>query len=139
MKKQNWGRIIQMASGEATQPFAFMPDYAATKAALVNLTVSLSKELANTGITVNTISPGIILTPGVEHFYREMATTRGWTTRSWDEIEKHVVREVLSNPLGRLGRVEEVANLVAYVSSPLADYINGANLRIDGGSTGAIN
>jgi NAD(P)-dependent dehydrogenase (short-subunit alcohol dehydrogenase family) len=66
MKKQNWGRIIQMASGEATQPFAFMPDYAASKAALVNLTVSLSKELANTGITVNTMSPGIIVTPGRE-------------------------------------------------------------------------
>jgi 3-oxoacyl-[acyl-carrier protein] reductase len=139
MKNQGWGRIIQMASGEATQPFAFMPDYAATKAALVNLTVSLSKELANTGITVNTISPGIIVTPGVEHFYREMATTRGWTTENWNEIEKHVIREVLYNPLGRLGRVEEVANFVAYVASPLADYINGANLRIDGGSTASIN
>ena len=139
MKKQNWGRIIQMASGEATQPFAFMPDYAATKAALVNLTVSLSKELANTGITVNTMSPGIIVTPGVEHFYREMASSRGWATESWDEIEKHVIVEVLYNPVGRLGRVEEVANFVAYVASPLADYINGANLRIDGGSTAVIN
>ncbi|PWU80545.1 MAG: short-chain dehydrogenase [Candidatus Nitrosopolaris wilkensis] len=139
MKKQNWGRIIQMASGEATQPFAFMPDYAATKAALVNLTVSLSKELANTGITVNTISPGIIVTPGVERFYREMATSKSWATENWDEIEKHVVREVLHNPVGRLGRVEEVANFVAYVASPLADYINGANLRIDGGSTAVIN
>jgi 3-oxoacyl-[acyl-carrier protein] reductase len=46
MKARGWGRIIQMARGEATQPFAFMPDYAATKAALVNLTVSLAKELA---------------------------------------------------------------------------------------------
>jgi 3-oxoacyl-[acyl-carrier protein] reductase len=107
MKNQGWGRIIQMASGEATQPFAFMPDYAATKAALVNLTVSLSKELANTGITVNTISPGIIVTPGVEHFYREMATTRGWTTENWNEIEKHVIREVLYNPLGRLGELKK--------------------------------
>jgi 3-oxoacyl-[acyl-carrier protein] reductase len=139
MKNQGWGRVIQMASGEATQPFAFMPDYAATKAALVNLTVSLSKGLANTGITVNTISPGIIVTPGVEQFYREMATTRGWTTENWNDVEKHVISEVLYNPLGRLGRVEEVANFVAYVASPLADYINGANLRIDGGSTASIN
>ncbi len=50
MKARGWGRLIQMASGEATQPFAFMPDYAATKAALVNLTVSLAKELARTGL-----------------------------------------------------------------------------------------
>ncbi|MDQ3836800.1 MAG: SDR family oxidoreductase, partial [Thermoproteota archaeon] len=62
MKKNGWGRIIQISSGEATQPFAFMPDYAATKAALNNLTVSLSKELASSGITSNTISPGIIVT-----------------------------------------------------------------------------
>jgi 3-oxoacyl-[acyl-carrier protein] reductase len=73
MKKNEWGRIIQISSGEATQPFAFMPDYAATKAALNNLTVSLSKELANTGITSNTISPGIIATVSLEKFYRQTA------------------------------------------------------------------
>lgn len=61
MKKQRWGRIIQIASGEAMQPFPQMPDYAATKVVNVNMTVSLAKELAETGITVNTISPGIIV------------------------------------------------------------------------------
>jgi 3-oxoacyl-[acyl-carrier protein] reductase len=139
MKKLGWGRIIQIASGEATQPFAFMPDYAATKAALVNLSVSLSKELAGTGITVNTISPGIVVTSGLEHFYRQVAVKRGWNSENWNEIEKHVVHEILYNPVERLGRVEEVANLVSFVSSPLANYINGANLRIDGGSTVTIN
>jgi len=138
MKARGWGRLIQMASGEATQPFAFMPDYAATKAALVNLTVSLAKELARTGITVNTISPGIIVTGGVEEFYREVAASRGWGTQ-WAEIEQGVLREVLDNPVGRLGRVEEVSYLVAFIASPLAGFINGANLRVDGGSIGAIN
>jgi 3-oxoacyl-[acyl-carrier protein] reductase len=138
MKARGWGRLIQMASGEATQPFAFMPDYAATKAALVNLTVSLAKELARTGITVNTVSPGIIVTSGVESFYREVAATRGWGTQ-WEEIEQGVLREVLDNPVGRLGRVEDVGHVVAFVASPLAGFINGANLRVDGGSTGSIN
>jgi NAD(P)-dependent dehydrogenase (short-subunit alcohol dehydrogenase family) len=48
------------------------------------------------------------------------------------------VAEILHNPTGRLGRPDEVANLVAFVASPLADYINGANLRIDGGSTAVV-
>jgi 3-oxoacyl-[acyl-carrier protein] reductase len=97
------GRIIQISSGETTQPFAFMPDYAATKAALNNLTVSLSKELANTRITSNTISPGIIVTSSLEKFYRQTAAKRGRGS-DWNEIEKHVVHEILYNPLGSLGR-----------------------------------
>ena len=133
MKEHKWGRIIQIASGEATQPFAFMPDYAATKAALVNTTVSLAKELARTGITVNTVSPGIIVTSGVEQFYRSVAAQRGWGTQ-WPDIEQGVLREILDNPVGRLGQVEDVASLVAFVASPLANFINGANLRVDGGS-----
>ncbi len=68
-----------------------------------------------------------------------MASSRDSATESWNEIEKHVIGEVLYNPVGRLGRVEERAKFVAYIASPLADYINGANLRIDGGSTAVIN
>ena len=138
MKERGWGRIIQIASGEATTPFALMPDYSATKAALVNLTVSLAKALAGTGLTVNTVSPGIIVTPALEHFYRDMATKRGWGSM-WEEIERRVLSEVRPNPTGRLGRVEDVAFLVTSLASPLASFINGANYRVDGGSTGTIN
>src|SRR5262249_15232297 len=65
-----WGRIVQIGTGEAINPFPTMPDYAATKAALLNLTASLAKHLNRTGITVNTVSPGIVVTPGVAEFYR---------------------------------------------------------------------
>jgi 3-oxoacyl-[acyl-carrier protein] reductase len=61
---------------------------------------------------------------------------RGWG-QDWSAIEAGVLTEVLGNPTGRLGRPEEVADRVAFVTSPLVGYINGTNLRIDGGSTAA--
>jgi NAD(P)-dependent dehydrogenase (short-subunit alcohol dehydrogenase family) len=137
MREARWGRIIQMGTGEAVNPFAFMPDYAATKAAILNLTASLAKHLDRSGITVNTVSPGIVVTPGVEQFYRQEANSRGWG-EDWGDIEQRVLEEVLNNPTGRLGRPEEVADLVAFVASPRSGYINGANLRIDGGSTAVV-
>lgn len=137
MRAAGFGRIIQIGTGEAVNPFATMPDYAASKAALLNLTVSLSKHLARSGVTVNTVSPGIVVTPGVRDFYRKEATRRCWPD-DWAGIEARILAEILDNPVGRLGRPDEVAALVAFVASPLAGYINGANLRIDGGSTAVI-
>jgi 3-oxoacyl-[acyl-carrier protein] reductase len=128
---------VQIGTGEAVNPFPVMPDYAASKAALLNLTASLAKHLDRTGITVNTVSPGIVVTPGVREFYRLEAGRRGWDA-DWPTIEAGVLTEVLDNPTGRLGRPQEVADLVAFVASPLAGYINGANLRIDGGSTAVV-
>jgi len=138
MRDRHWGRIIQMASGDATEPLAFMSAYAATKAALVNMSVGLAKSLANTGITVNTVSPGIIATDGVKKFYLGLAERFGWGS-DWRVIQDHILKEVLPNPTGTLGTVEQVADLILFISSPLAGYINAANLRIDGGSTRSIN
>ncbi len=138
MREHHWGRIIQLASGDATEPLAFMSSYAATKAALVNLSVGLAKSLANTGITVNTVSPGIIATNGVKQFYYGLAERFGWGS-DWSVIEQHILNDVLPNPTGTLGTVEQVADLIVFLASPLAGYINAANLRIDGGSTRSIN
>jgi NAD(P)-dependent dehydrogenase (short-subunit alcohol dehydrogenase family) len=98
---------------------------------------AINADDGDAGIRVNTVSPGIITTPGVEAFYRAEATRRGWD-QDWPAIEASVLAEILDNPTGRLGRPDEVADLVAFVASPLADYINGANLRIDGGSTAVV-
>ena len=138
MKRLGWGRIIQVASGVATSPNASMPDYAATKAATVNMTVSLARELTGTGITVNTITPGAIVTPGWKGLVLTVATAQGWST-DFIEVEQRMLAGPLANPAGRLGRVEDVANVVAFLASPLADYVNGANIRVDGGLTHAIN
>lgn len=138
MKELGWGRIIQMSSRGGTLPGWLSADYCATKAAIINMSVGLAQELAETGITVNTISPGEVITSVAERFLREEAASQNWGT-DWEEIEKHALKELQYNPTGRYGRVEEVANLVAFVSSPLVGYINGTNIHIDGGSTPTIN
>lgn len=110
-----------------------MPHYYASKAVLPNLCVSLAKSLAGTRITVNLISPGIIGTAEVKAMFMRRAQERGWGT-DWAEVERHAVREMFDNPLGRVAEVAEVASLVAFVASERAGYINGAQLRIDGGA-----
>jgi 3-oxoacyl-[acyl-carrier protein] reductase len=111
MHSTGWVRFIQIGSGEAVNQFPVMPGYSASKAAILNLTVSPSKHLAGGGITVNTVSPGIVVTPGVENFYRLEASRRGWG-EDWTDIEAHILAEVLDNPTGGLGRPKEVAGLV---------------------------
>ena len=138
-KKAGWGRFIQMASGVASSPpfGGREPHYAMSKAALVNLTVSLAKELAGSGVTSNAISPGIILTAPIQKHFEAFAKTQGWGT-DWPTIEKRLVTQIFHNPSGRMGRPEEIANLVAFVASPLADFIQGANLHVDGGYVGSV-
>lgn len=133
MKNLGWGRIIQIASIAGINPDSDFPDYGVSKAANINMTISLAKELANTGITVNTVSPGPIATKGVKELFEKMAVEKNWGT-DWNEIQKIVMKEMLPNMTGRFGKPEEVGNLVTFLASPLADYITGANFQIDGGS-----
>jgi NAD(P)-dependent dehydrogenase (short-subunit alcohol dehydrogenase family) len=85
---------------------------------------------------VNTVSPGVIATDEVRAGFRRRAAKRGW---SGDEVEleRRAVAELMPNPSARAGRVEEVGALVAFLASRHAGYINGANLRIDGGAADA--
>lgn len=137
MKARGWGRIIQLGTIGSTQPNARMPHYYASKGALANLTVSLMLELAGTGITVNTISPGLIKTREVEAMYRKRAASQGWGD-DWDAIEAHIMDE-FGNPCGRIARTEEVGDLVAFIASTRSAMINGMNIRIDGGGMRIVN
>lgn len=134
MRERRWGRVIQIATIGAIRPNRRMPHYYASKGAMANLTASLVKELAGTGVTVNTLSPGLIHTPEVEANLRALAQRRGWGD-DWNEIEPRGVEFLMPNPCGRMARREEVADLVAFIASERAGYLNGAHLRLDGGAT----
>jgi 3-oxoacyl-[acyl-carrier protein] reductase len=139
LRAGGWGRIINIATGLAIQPTAWLPHYAAAKAALVNSTVSLAREFSGTGVTINTVSPGLIRTPAAERVLRGIARAQGWGTDDWTEIERRAVKEVVPTSVGRIGLPEEVAHAVAFLASPLADFIDGSNLRVDGGFVTSIN
>ncbi len=135
MKDQGWGRIIQIGSMAGTVPTSAQPDYAAAKAAMLAMSLGLSKALKGTGVTVNTVTPGMINTEGLRDFLATFAAKRGW-----DDIEQaadYIVKGTGQTVL-RIGQPEDVAHAVAYLASPVADFVNGVNIHMDGGGTANI-
>ena len=137
MVEQKWGRVIMLGSFFGPMPGFPVANYATTKGANISQAVSLAKELGGTGVTANSVSPGPIRTPGMEAGAREASVAQG---QAYDFIafEKYYVEQTRL-PAGKIGSPLDVANMVAFVSSPLADFITGANLRVDGGMTPTIN
>ncbi len=133
MKDRGWGRIINLGTVGTFQPAPVRPAYYAAKGALATMGVSLARELAGTGITVNTVSPGFIRTEQVEAGYRHLAKKLG-RGEDWSDVVKLIVERDFPNPCGRIAERQEVADLVTFLCSPRADFINGQNLRIDGGA-----
>jgi len=134
MRQAGWGRIINISSLAATMPPAGGPDYAACKAAINAMTASLAKAVAAEGITFNAISPGTIHSDTLDRKFREAAVQQGLGRDApWDEIERAVLPLFAQVPVGRVGQVDDIANLAAFLASPLAGYITGSNVRVDGG------
>ena len=135
MRRQRWGRIINVASESGSQPSTLKPHYNAAKAALINLTKSLSKAYGEYGILVNAVSPATTITPSVEDLIAEEAKRKNILK----EKEAVFVRENKPDIVaGRLGRPEETAWVVAFLASERASFITGANYRVDGGSVTSI-
>ncbi len=137
LKANGWGRIVNLGTIGSHQPNDVMPHYYAAKGAMATMGVSLTKALANTGITVNTVSPGLIHTPELEAYYRHRATKKNWGSE-WPDILEKLVENDFPNPSGRIASREEVADTVAFLCSPRSDFINGQNLRIDGGAVNYV-
>jgi 3-oxoacyl-[acyl-carrier protein] reductase len=133
MRARGWGRIVNISSVAGLEPGESVPaDYSAAKAAMNTMTQSLSRALASTGVTVNAVSPGPVLTEGLKNWVDLLARERGWTG-DWSAIEKRFVKDEMRLTVDRLGRPEDIGRAVAFLAGTGADFITGTNLRIDGG------
>jgi acetoacetyl-CoA reductase len=116
MLEANWGRVINVSSINGQKGQFGQTNYSAAKAGMHGFTMALSQEVARKGITVNTISPGYIATDMV------MAVP--------EDVRNKIIAQI---PVGRLGKPEEIAALVAFMASDIAGYMTGTNIAMNGG------
>jgi len=140
MRERGWGRVINISSGGGAQPTPTTAAYCAAKAAINNMTVSLSFELARSGVTVNTISPGCTRTEGFENrTLTHMAAANGWPDDVDEREARFMALDLFNCTTQRFGRPEDIGMLAAFLASPHGAFVNGANYRIDGGQVQAVN
>ncbi len=116
MMKQRYGRIINITSVVGSSGNAGQANYAAAKAGVAGMTRALARELGSRGITVNCVAPGFIETD--------------MTASLPDEQQKALLGQI---PLGHLGKPADIAHAVAFLASPLANYVTGQELHVNGG------
>jgi acetoacetyl-CoA reductase len=116
MAERGWGRVINISSINGQKGQFGQANYAAAKAGMHGFTMSVAQEVARKGVTVNTVSPGYIGTDMV------MAVP--------EAVREKIIAQI---PVGRLGKPEEIAALVAFLASEAASFITGANIAANGG------
>lgn len=136
MRARNWGRIIFISSESGVDIPAEMIHYGVTKTAQLAVARGLAEALAGTGVTANSILPGPTASEGVTRFVQQLANQRGITTAAMEQDFFATQRP--SSLLQRFIQPDEVANLIAYVASPLSAATTGAALRVDGGVVRAV-
>ena len=117
MVERGWGRTINISSVNAQKGAFGQTNYSAAKAGMHGFSKALALEVARKGVTVNTVSPGYIGTKMVTAIPKEV-------------LDSKIIPQI---PMGRLGKPEEVAGLVAYLASEEAAFVTGANIAINGG------
>jgi len=116
MREREWGRIINISSINGQKGQAGQTNYSAAKAGLIGFTKALALENAKKGITVNAIAPGYIDTEMVQ------------------AVPEKVLEGIVAGiPVGRLGRGEEIADVVAFLAGERAGYVTGSTLTVNGG------
>lgn len=117
MKEKGWGRIVNITSLWSVRAQRNDAAYCASKFGLDGLTASLASEIGPHGVLVNAVAPGYILTDAVQKHF----------------LQERIDKDAEAIPLGRYGRPEEIAELVAWLASDANSYMTGQNLLVDGG------
>jgi 3-hydroxybutyrate dehydrogenase len=130
MKKQRWGRIVNIASAHGLVASPFKSAYVAAKHGIMGFTKTVALECAQEGVTVNAICPGYVLTPLVERQIPDTAKARGLT-------EEQVKRDVLlaAQPTKKFVTVEQIAATTIFLCSEAAASITGSHIAVEGGWT----
>ncbi|GGY74772.1 SDR family NAD(P)-dependent oxidoreductase [Marinobacter zhanjiangensis] len=136
MEKNGWGRVIFLSSESGLNIPTEMIHYGFTKTANLSVSRGLAKRMAGTGVTVNAVLPGPTMSEGVQGMLKESAEKSG---KSLEQTGIDFVKSARpSSIIQRPAEVDEVANLVVYVASPLSSATTGAALRVDGGVVDSI-
>lgn len=117
------GAIVLMGSGAGSKGFASLSIYCATKAAIRSLARAWTVDLKSRGIRVNTVSPGMVLTPAMQTYLDNNSGAEAWMHQAI--------------PFGRLGETEEVAKAVLFLASDESSFVGGEELFVDGGFVAA--
>jgi 3-oxoacyl-[acyl-carrier protein] reductase len=132
MKKEKYGRIINVISTSVKQPLKGLGVSNTVRAAVANWAKTLAGEVASYGITVNNVLPGATHTQRLQSIIENKSKNSG-------ESESQIVNEMESEiPMGRFAEPSEIAAAIAFLASPAASYITGINLPVDGGRTGCL-
>ncbi|TAE22184.1 MAG: SDR family oxidoreductase [Candidatus Kapaibacterium sp.] len=132
MKEATYGRILNVISTSVKQPIPNLGVSNTIRGAVSSWAKTLSFELAQFGITVNNLLPGYIQTSRLDSLVQS-------TSKSKEIAEDAVISQMLQTiPAGRFGEARELAMLAAFLASPLAGYINGTSIAVDGGRTSAL-
>src|SRR5713101_4693131 len=127
MEKQQWGRIISVMSMSVKEPLDGLILSNGVRPAVVGMAKTLSREVGKHNITVNTVLPGRILT---DRLKGGIAARAQRANKSFDEALKESAADV---PLRRIGDPQEMANLIVFLASEAASYVNGVSIQVDGG------
>jgi NAD(P)-dependent dehydrogenase (short-subunit alcohol dehydrogenase family) len=133
MVERNWGRIVFVSSESAVHIPTEMVHYGVTKLAQIGLSRGLAESVAGTGVTVNSVLPGLTRSEGLVQFLEDMPEVE-----SVEAGEEMLVNDARPTQLlRRMGSPDEVANMIVYLCSPAASATTGAPIRVDGGTVRA--